>query len=126
MYKLCFDSQIINLFYSAVIQSVLSFSIVCWFGNSTDNSTYKLSCIINQCGKLGVTNAISLNNIHELKVSHYFKTIYNDETHPLHDLYQLLPSGKRLRSAKTRTSRNASSFIPTSIKLANHKELFIR
>lgn len=47
------------------------------------------------------------------------ENILKDASQHAHDLFQLLPSGKRYRSSKTRTNRPSSSFYPVVIRALN-------
>ncbi|TWW71156.1 putative RNA-directed DNA polymerase from transposon BS [Takifugu flavidus] len=44
-----------------------------------------------------------------------------DPSHPGHRLFSPLPSGRRLRSIRTKTSRYMNSFFPSAIRLLNTK-----
>ncbi len=48
------------------------------------------------------------------------RRIISDSSHPNHGLFSLLPSGRRLRSIRSCTSRLRDSFFPQSIRLAEH------
>ena len=117
--KFHLNESIIQLFYSSVIQSVITFSVTCWYGNSTQESTDRIIRVINNCRKLGATDAITLYELFKKCTLQRCKTIRGDESHPLHGQYQLLPSGRRLRSTKCRTERYSKSFIPSSIRILN-------
>ncbi len=52
-------------------------------------------------------------------------SILKDPTHPQHGLFTLLPSGRRYRSVKCRTTRLKNSFFPTAIRLLNHWQFTI-
>ncbi|TWW69303.1 putative RNA-directed DNA polymerase from transposon BS [Takifugu flavidus] len=45
-----------------------------------------------------------------------------DPSHPGHGLFSPLPSGRRLRSIRTKTSRYMNSFFPSAIRLLNTKQ----
>ncbi len=47
------------------------------------------------------------------------RRIINDSSHPSHRLFSLLPSGRRLRSIRSRTSQLRDSFFPQAIRLMN-------
>ena len=49
--------------------------------------------------------------------------IIKDPCHPSHKLLCLLPSGRRYRSIRTRTTRLRDSFIPQAIRLSNSSNL---
>uniref|UniRef100_A0A8C6NVF2 Reverse transcriptase domain-containing protein n=1 Tax=Nothobranchius furzeri TaxID=105023 RepID=A0A8C6NVF2_NOTFU len=45
--------------------------------------------------------------------------IIRDRSHPSHALITLLPSGRRYRSLRTKTTRYRNSFFPTAVRLLN-------
>ena len=120
--KLKVDNKILALFYTSVIQSVITFSITCWFGNSSSEAKNKLCRIVRNGIKLGVHNASPLSDIFKKCAIHRFKIIYNDCDHPLNNRYRKLPSGRRLQTLKCRTTRYARSFVPTSVSVVNNEK----
>jgi len=121
--KLRIDSKIMDLFYSSIVQSVLSFSIVCWFGTCSAQAKVKLNRIVSNCERLGVSNITPLMDIYKKCVIQRSKVIYNDKLHPLNSHYEYLPSGRRLRSITTRTSRYLKSFVPSSVAIINQSNV---
>lgn len=120
--KLRIDRKIMDIFYSAIIQSVLSFNITCWYGNCNIELKNKLCKIMKNCGKLGVQNIIPLVEIYKKAVVRRCEVVRHDPIHPLNQYYQMLPSGRRLRSLYCRTSRYSRSFVPSSIKMLNEQQ----
>ncbi len=49
------------------------------------------------------------------------RRIIKDSSHPSHSLLSLLPSGRRLRSTRSHTSRLRDSFFPQAVGLMNSK-----
>ena len=47
------------------------------------------------------------------------RSIEKDSSHPSHRLFALLPSGRRYRVLRSRTSRFRNSFIPAAVTLLN-------
>ena len=117
--KLKIDDKIMELFYTSIVQSVLTFAIVCWYGNCSVESKDKVNRIVHKCTKLGVLNTVPILDIYNKSVLKKAKVILNDTLHPLNCNYELLPSGRRLRSIKCHTARYSKSFIPSSIVLIN-------
>lgn len=112
------DIEILSLFYNSIIESVLAYSIVSWYGSSNKKDKNKLSKIIRIGKKMGICTQ-SLNNIFN---DHCIKTvikILKDPEHPLYDQYVFLRSGRRLMVPKQRTNRFGDTFVPSSIKLYN-------
>jgi len=124
--KLQVDCKILDLFYTSVIQPVISFSIICWFGNCSAESKSKLTRIIKISSKLGVAHTTSLEDLFKKCAIQRCKIIINNSTHPLSHLYRVLPSGRRLRSIKCRTTRYSKSFVPASVKLLNDERLMLK
>ena len=62
--KLRIDDKILDLFYTAIVQSVISFSIVSWVGNCNIQSKDKLNRIITNCVKLGIKTVTPLSEIY--------------------------------------------------------------
>ncbi len=117
--KLKIDRKIMDIFYSSIIQSVLSFTITCWYGNCNLELKNKLCKIMKNCRKLGIQNTTPLIDIYKKTTVRRCEIIQHDPSHPLSQYYQMLPSGRRLRSLYCRTSRYSKSFVPSSIKLLN-------
>ena len=123
LYKLNIERKIMELFYTSVMQSVMSYAITCWFGNSTVESRNMLMRITKQCGKLGVGNTLSLLELYNMASVRRYQVIIQDVSHPLHNKYERLPSGKRLRSIQCHTARYSKSFVPSNIRLINDLNL---
>ena len=120
--KLCnfnVSNKIMDLFYSSILQSVFSFAICCWYGNSTLESKGKISKVIKKCSRLNVKNTKSLLEIYKRAITQRSNVIINDPSHPLHSCYEMLPSGRRWRSVQGRTSRYRESYILSSIRILN-------
>ena len=64
-------------------------------------------------------HGINLDDIVRQRTSLYQSAIIADLTHPLRDLYTVLPRTLKYRSLKCRTSRFLDSFVPCSIRLFN-------
>ena len=112
------DRNILYLFYQTVIESVLLFSCVVWYGSCRKGDFIKLQRIAKQAGKL--TEVIRSRD--ELCITRILKQvdeILRNENHPLYKCYTLMRSGKRLRSLSCRTQRFFNSYVPLSIRLYN-------
>ena len=118
------SSKILEIFYVSVVESLLCFAITCWFGNCSRESKGKLTKIIYICINLGVSKAKTLSALYEASVLRRCDIIRKDENHPLCSNYEMLPSGKRLKAIKYRTSRYSNSFVPSSVKLLNSGRKF--
>ena len=117
------DNTIVSMFYKSCIQSVLTFSFICWFGNVSQKDKNNLQRIVNISSKVtGVTQS-TLTALYEKQVVNKATRILADDTHVLHADYILLPSSRRFRSVTCKTNRKRFSFVPMSIRLLNDKYL---
>ena len=91
--KLRIDRKVMDIFYSATIQSVLSVNITCWYGNCNLELKNKLGKIMKNCRKLGVRNIIPLIDTYKKATVRRCEVIHHDPLHPLSQYYQMLPSG---------------------------------
>ena len=82
------DKQIMSLFYRSIVESVMSYCIISWFGSSHKKDQHKLAKI----GKIA-------------------KRILKDTHHPLYNCYVFLRSGRRLNVHMQRKSRFRNTFV---------------
>ena len=106
-------------FYRCFVQSVLAFSIVCWWSNLKVSDKSKLQKLVNICSKITGQQQLSVSNIYDRQVFKSAKQISNSHTHFLSPEYELLPSKKRFRIPVCKTNRGHFSFIPASVHLLN-------
>ncbi len=65
----------------------------------------------------------SLQDIYTRRCTRKARRIIKDSSHPSHRLLSLLPSGRRFRSIRSRTSRLRDSFFPQAIRLMNSQKM---
>ena len=117
------DNTILSMFYKSCIQSVLTFSFICWFGNVSQKDKNSLQRIVNISSKVtGVTQS-TLTALYEKQVVNKATRILADDKHVLYADYILLPSSRRFRTVTCKTNRKRFSFVPMSIRLLNDKSL---
>ena len=67
------------------------------------------------CRKLGLADLPFCKDLYRNNVLSQCKKIRDDMSHPLHQFYVTLPSGRRMKSVPARTERYRLSFVPHSI-----------
>jgi len=117
--KLGVNNQILQTFYSSFVESVLTFSFICWFGSLCVKNRSVLDRVVNVCSKIVGVRQEGLSVLYERRVVRKARCILNDNSHVLARHFELLPSGRRFRLPKFRTQRTKQSFIPKSISLLN-------
>ena len=105
-------TQVMLNFYRAVIESVLTFSITVWFGSITQKKTLRLNRVVKTASRIIGRDLPSLEILYQQRLLGRATVISQDSSHPAHDLFEPLPSSRRLRSIKTRTNRFSTSFSP--------------
>ena len=103
------------------IQSVLTFSFICWFGNVSQKDKNKLQRVVNISSKITGLKQTSVTALYEKQVLRKANKIINDSTHILYNEYVLLPSSRRFRTITSKTNIKRDSFIPMSVRLLNSK-----
>ena len=111
--------KVLQNFYRCFVESVLSFSLICWYKSLTVKNKNVMNRIVTRCGKIVGCEQMKLNDLYECRVRDRAKQIVSDGTHVLAKYFELMPSQKRYRVPKSKTLRYKNSFIPTSILLLN-------
>ena len=115
--KFNLSKSILTSFYRCVIESVLTFSIIVLFSSITAEDEYKLNRIVRTASKIIDTQLPSLEELYKLRLRNRSNKIINDPSHPAHNIFQLLPSGRRYRSILAKTERYKNSLFPSAIRL---------
>ncbi len=118
------DKTIISLFYKSVLETVMSFCIVCWYSGCTQVEKRKLNRIISSAKRLGC-KTYSLQDLYNSAITKILVHILRDSTHTLFNYFHLLPSGFRLMSIYCRTNRYKLSFVPTAIRSFNKSVYYL-
>ncbi len=98
-------------FYSAVIESVLCSSITVWFGSASKSDIRRLQQTVRTAERIIGVHLPSLQDLYYSRVKKRAGNIITDPSHPGHNLFALLPSGRHYRSLCTRTSRHKNCFF---------------
>ncbi len=75
--------------------------------------------IVRAAEKIVGVSLPSLQDIYSTRLTRKALSIAGDPTHPTHNFFSLLPSGRRLRSLQARTSRLKDSFIHQAVRKLN-------
>ena len=111
-------SDILYLFYQAVIQSILTFCSVAWFSGLSSENIHKLNRIVKSASRLVGVDVKHLDSLCNSAMEKKFLTIISDEEHPLHSSVTFNRSG-RIRYPRVKTNRFRDSFLPSASKQYN-------
>ena len=112
------DKPILRLFYKSTVESIFLFNCVIWFGACKKEDFKKMQSVVKRASKI-IGSKQDLEVECKNLILNKAKDIMSNSNHNLKYLYEFLPSGRRLRSLKCRTSRYSGSYVPFSIRLQN-------
>ena len=90
--------------YRAIIESVLPFSTTVWCGSASLHNKNMLEGIVKAASNIIGCELPSIESIYATSILRKATTIISDSSHPAKHLFELLPSGKRFRSVRARTT----------------------
>ncbi|KAI5086077.1 gastrula zinc finger protein XlCGF28.1-like, partial [Silurus meridionalis] len=73
----------------------ITFTFVCWYGSLNLKNKNRLQGIVKVCGKIVGTNLMDLNSVYKARTLRKAELILRDSSHPLQNLFMLLPSSRR-------------------------------
>uniref|UniRef100_A0A3P8PS83 Reverse transcriptase domain-containing protein n=1 Tax=Astatotilapia calliptera TaxID=8154 RepID=A0A3P8PS83_ASTCA len=112
-------------FYTAIIESILTSSITVWYAGATIRDKQRLQRVVRSAEKVIGCRLPSLQDLYTSRTLGHAARISADPSHPGHSLFDLLPSGRRLRSIRTRTSRHKNSFFPSAVGHMNNNRMTV-
>ena len=83
--------------YKTCVESLLTFSFICWFGSLTVRDKNVLDGVVRDCSKVVGKRQASLEELY-VRVRKKGKQIACDSSLMLAKKYECLPSGKRYRT----------------------------
>ena len=113
------SSSILEMVYRSLIESILTFSSISWFGNLSVKDKSKLIRVIKLAGKIIGSNQKQLSVLHQKYAKKIAIKILTDSSHPLSEFFQLLPSGRRFRAPLAKRNIYKRSFVPYAISILN-------
>ena len=117
--KVNLSQQHLRSFYRCSIESVLTYGILSWYGSSSAADRKSLQRIIKTAQNIINQQLPTMDTIFNSRCLQKTHNIMKDSYHPANYLFELLPSGKRYRSIRTRTTRFINSFYPKAVTILN-------
>ncbi len=112
--------RILRSFYTCTVESILT--AVSPPGLETAGNRRALQRVVQTARHIVGGELPSLQDIYTRRCTRKARRIIKDSSHPSHRLLSLLPSGRRFRSIRSRTSRLRDSFFPQAIRLMNSQK----
>jgi len=112
--------EILKLFYTTIIESVMTFGIAIWGGNLGSEEKRMLNRVQRYGRRICGGQVTSWSILYTEKAKQLARKTIKDSLHPLNQYFKYLPSGRRLSQLKNiRTKRFRRSFVPNAISLLN-------
>ncbi len=112
-------SSVLRSFYHCAVESVLCTCINVWHGSCTAAERKALQRVVGAAQRTVGSRLPTITDLYTARCRGRALHIMKDSTHPAHGLFQLLPSGRRLRSIRSKTTRLRNSFFPEAVRLLN-------
>ena len=117
--SLMVSNKILTQCYHAYVQSILTFSLICWFGSLNVKNKQILNSIAKQCSKITGSDMVNPTELYTKRVLSKALKTKQDPSHCLHVDLEWLPSNKRKRAIRYATNRFKNTFFPTAIRFVN-------
>ncbi|CAI5682805.1 unnamed protein product [Oreochromis niloticus] len=92
-------------FYRCTIESILTNCITVWYGNCSASDRKALQRVVKTAQRIAGAPLPAIKDIYRKRCLKRAGKIIKDPSHPSHRLFTLLPSGRRYRSLRTKTTR---------------------
>ena len=83
------SQNVLQLVYRSIIESVLTFNIILWYGNLTVKNKSKLCRIVNTAEKIIGCRQTTLACHYHTAVNRKAQKVVNDYMHPLHNSFTI-------------------------------------
>ena len=121
------STEILHLFYCSTIQSIIQYCGTVWYNTLTVQNKNRVAGLIKTASKI-IGRPINQGFLDSQKaaVVRLAQKMADGPSHPLHEEFKLLPSGRRLRAHKCKLNRTKNSFVPHAITLLNKQRVVRR
>ena len=113
------SKDILTSVYRSLIESVMVFNIVSWYGNISVKNRTRLTRLVNMAGRVIGIKQKQLSELYSQSLQRKATQIFRDKSHPLHSRFQILHSGRRLKVPLAKKNCYKKSFIPSAISILN-------
>ena len=120
--SLMVSNKILIQCYRSFVESILTFSFICWFGSLNLRRSKDLDRVVRQCSKIVGKQMNNLTDLYRSRVIAKAMKIHKDPTHCMNPVLELLPSNRRFRAIRCNSSRFGKTFFPMAIKFMNENK----
>ena len=113
------SKKILSLIYKSLIESVLSFNVVTWHNYLNLRQKNKINGIIKMCNRIVGENGSSISQLYNISLKRKASQCTSDSKHPLYNMFEKMPSGRRYRTPLAKKTLYKKSFVPSAVSLIN-------
>lgn len=117
------NQSVMELVYRSLIESILTFNIVTWYGTINVKNKAKLHRIVATASKIVGQPQRQLTSLYQAAMKRTAIKIVRDPIHPLNPCFEILPSGKRYKVPLARKNLFKKSFLPSAITILNSSRI---
>ena len=111
------DKTLISFIYQSFINSIISFCICVWGGNTTEKDIKKINQLVKRATKLTGISQDCFYSLFDKACLNKINRILLDPSHPLYNQINFSVRSGRLLLLKTKKERYKQSFLPYACKL---------
>ncbi len=115
------NQQLLQMFYSTVLSSVLTFGLSSWGGNISRRDREAIDKIIKKAGGVVGRTQDGFDILYHRRTTNKLNSIMSDASHPMRKEFdgRIIQRSGRMRVPRARTARYANSFVPRAVGLFN-------
>ena len=111
------DSILVSLFYSAVVQSLMSFCVIAWGGNLASKYVSQFDRVAKRVSRMTDIKQSCLTEIFEKCCLRKIESIMKENNHPLMQFITFSKRSNRIILIKANRERFRNSFLPYAVRL---------
>ena len=111
------DNSLLYLFYRSTIESMITFCLTSFGGNTRQQEREKIDRIIRKASKISTSSFHHFNDLYQTCCTRKINAIVSDSQHPLYSQIKISARSKRPVLMKCNKERYKKSFLPSAIKL---------
>ena len=102
---------------TGVVLCSLSFAV--WCNSAIVEDQNSLARIVLVASRIVGYELPTLDNLYSARVVKKAQSTVSKPGHPVHELFEMLPSGRRLKALKSGSKHTHDSFYPTAVRTTN-------
>jgi hypothetical protein len=115
----CVDPLLLLRLYRSIIEPLLTYCSICYYPALSVKNRNRLLKISHVSAK--IIGTPKLSEIIDHAIVKKARAVATESDHPLSTFFHVLPSQRRYRCIKCKTSRYSRSFVPAAIRMLNAK-----